>query len=360
MKAFKINNRKSSFQRGSSLYEYGIILAILAIALIPVYFLLGQNIIKSLDDFRIGLAKQYSPYDSSTNTSNTDTNNTQPETIPVIKSQTPLSECKDSNCTISFGDFVLQGVPKNLADYVDTNGAAGGTKILSDMFEQIADQLEQQGDAEGSKMYRDLANLGHFTGDLQAKTESAAVSCGTDIACFNNVYKNLGPKDVSLPSNVSGILTNYSNPYFTNNFAFNQADLGTARWDQIKAGMGINTAAFATWKTMYSSYAMLDLYDQIISNSKFSDSLKNVTKELYFNIDQIGYQRSYAAAKLYSSSTYPSKFDPFTGGSGVMPPCTISGTLDDITHPKTSIGTDLSSSLVCVAGKNKTDGTACK
>lgn len=58
----------------------------------------------------------------------------------------PVTKCIANNCSIDFGDFVLNNVPDNFASTVETNGNAGGTEELLSMLEQFVMQMEADPD----------------------------------------------------------------------------------------------------------------------------------------------------------------------------------------------------------------------
>jgi len=296
---------------------------------------------------------------------NTDGTQTNTDTS---SSSASTASCSSNSCSIDLGDVSLTGVPQNLAKYVETTGSSAGTQKIMQLFEQIATQLESQGDVEGSKLYRDLANLGYFNATIQLKSEEMAKSCSSSsldsIGCLQNKLKQTASYD--LPSSVSGILTNYNSSSTTVvDFSNKSTDLGLAKYTELK-----NPSSFNSLKTEYPAYAMLDIYNQIMSNSSFSSSLKNVTKELYKNINSVSFQRAYALAdystysssNMFNTTAFYTQYDPFTGSvlNANTVSRSISSTLTEILKPKTSTNTNLSSTLVCVSGDNTSDGSTCK
>jgi len=269
--------------------------------------------------------------------------------------------CLNNYCNINFGDFTLQGVPANLSSLVETCGTASSTNTLFNLFDQISEQLATNGDQEGAKLYKDLANLGYYTASIQLKAEDVANSCTINgVADQNCFFKGISQStNFALPSNISSLLPSfgYSNASPLS-FGIDIADLGKAKYKQIT-----EPNYFYTARNISPAYAMLNIYDQIMNNSNFSDSLKNVTTELYKNIGDMAYQREVAligaATNGYTGNKIPPQYNPISGELISTPTNSFAGDFKSITHPKTSTNTKLSSTLVCVAGKNKSDTNSC-
>lgn len=278
----------------------------------------------------------------------------------------PVQQCSNNNCALDFGEFILTGVPEGFGELVQTTGSSGGIESIFSLMDQIAAQLEQNGDTEGAKEYRDLANLGHFQADLTKEVEELVKSN------YCSVYYN-----------ASGCFKSLSNKEFlyTSATPDSIAEYLPDRPSTIGGWMGITAESlysvpakalyeklspdsttynkYAANKTRYPAYAMVDLFNSIMNNDKYSDTLKGVTTKLYQNSNDLLFNNSVVVLSAAGYTNSLPKYDPITGNSlGTVSDYTAS--FNEIIAPKTSLNTDIKSALVCVIGKNHDNGSECK
>ena len=145
--------------KGVSLAEYGIIIALVALSLLPIYFLLGQNIIDYL--------KNYSNAVTDINTSLDE--NTDPTKVSILSETVkagdlngtpadPVMSCANNICAIDYGSIVLNGIPANFGEIVETTGTAGGTEEIIALLEQVAEQKSEDPKTTEQELI-DLQNL---------------------------------------------------------------------------------------------------------------------------------------------------------------------------------------------------------
>lgn len=120
----------------------------------------------------------------------------------------PAKECIGGNCTVDFGDYILEGIPENYSEYVEANGNSGGTDKLASLAAMLAQQLEDEGlPAEGG-LVQEFSDLLDFMGQIQGKVEANAQMCLTNATpdCFKN---SMGSTLMPLPESLKNVLTNY-------------------------------------------------------------------------------------------------------------------------------------------------------
>lgn len=168
--------------KGASLAQYAIIIALIAIVLVPVFYLFGQNIISSFTGLQQGLSEQETPSintastTSSTTTSSTTTPTTTstPSTITDASPANPVKECSGGLCTIDFGDYVLSGIPEDINDFVQSTGSSGTSKTLLKALESIianSDSIQTNADID---LLKKIAKQGHDIADNQKEVEVRA------------------------------------------------------------------------------------------------------------------------------------------------------------------------------------------
>lgn len=336
--------------KGQNLFEFVLIIALVAIAGLLAYSLLGQNI-NDMFNKSHGEYKKFKPFDWGQ--SNTQaTNNTGGSTGPIKGTpENPVKTCTGNICSLDMGPFTLNGIPADFSDFVQSNGSSGGVNQLASIMEQLADQLEQQGDSAGAQEFRDLANLTHFTAANQKKAEAEAEKCKTSadpnciISVLNSNFNN------TIPPELASIIPNYNqNDLLRYNFT---TDLGYAR--DFKTS---NPGLFATWEKKNPNLAMIDKFDTIMNNSNFSDQLKGITQELVLSVNDLMLGMNHRTG----GEDCPTITNPVTGVQETYtkkPDSAEMYSLSDITNPQTSVNTNLDGSLICASGWNKDTGFTC-
>lgn len=170
----------SRSNRGNVLAQYGIVIALVSIAIIPVFFLFGKTIVSQFTAFYNGLSADYTET-SDANTGNTggnsgntgnngNTGNTgggNNQTGP--SQQNPVVSCSGSSCEIDFGDYVLEGIPGDFKNYVNSTGSSGGTESLMTVLDEIIANADLPDDQKN--LLQELSNAGHNLSDMQERIE---------------------------------------------------------------------------------------------------------------------------------------------------------------------------------------------
>lgn len=128
---------------GNVLAEYGIIAVLVAIVAIPAVISLSQTVVGNLQTYLNAFAS------NTTNVRNNAYLNShfdhQEKVQKVIENSLASTDftkdCNGSSCTISVGNYVLEGIPENFNAFVETSGASGGTDKIVSLLNQISDQL---------------------------------------------------------------------------------------------------------------------------------------------------------------------------------------------------------------------------
>lgn len=365
--------------KGQNLIEFLLILAVVAIASIFAFTLLGGNIdtlfnkISGLYTSSLNNNQNAATNDSSGQNNLSGLNQLVPGSLGGTTSN-PVSQCDNGACTIDYGEFLLNGVPENFGELVQTTGASGGTESLLSLINQIADQLEQNGNTDGAKEYRQLANLGHFIAEVQEINENLVNSCSGQTGnaiytCFGNARSQ--PSNMTLSPDVAELLPYYSPNTSLKSLTY-ETEIGLARNAKTTHISGF---APSIDPGASPAAAFVNIFDNIMANPEYSDAMKGVTSELYNNIGNLSKKHtgySYISDKfsdyiIANNITNPNKsisqtipdYDPITGASNGDIPFSSSGSVQTLLHPPTSLGTNLNSTLICAAGWNQDTGSNC-
>lgn len=134
-------NRKTT---GASLTQYAIIIALIALLVVPGFFLIGTNITGSFENLYNGLLGN----SRNSSESISDNKSITPDKIvdydQVFKDEKTnvSSKCSGDFCTLEVGDIILKDVPVNIADIIETGGSSAATDKLASLIEQIAEQAK--------------------------------------------------------------------------------------------------------------------------------------------------------------------------------------------------------------------------
>lgn len=162
---------------GNAIAQYGIIILLVAVAVIPAFFLLGSTITKELAKMGIGLAEGQ----STTNGSNTDNTGGTSASDPVVieagslggTPSNPIMNCTGNFCSIDYGNYVLNGIPEDFNNYIESSGASGGVDLLAGMLDQILANSTFE-DPQTQSMLENLANSGHNIAEVMGRLETTA------------------------------------------------------------------------------------------------------------------------------------------------------------------------------------------
>lgn len=343
--------------KGSSLAQYAIIIALIAIAVVPAFFLIGDTIFSSFTNFYNLL---------SGGKTNTNVVSSAPETPPT-KTETgqkagslggtndaPVKECSNGSCVIDYGDFLLQGVPDNFSDFVKSSGSSGGTENILSLFDQMIAQTQDSLPAESINKLQELADLGHILAGFEKYVEDIASSCSGKTyanSCFHNIITEPSSykPDPALLSQFPGL--DFSGTIGT--VSVHSGRIGGAMHDYLQV-----PEVFNERKDIELGFAIVERYNQVMQDPSLTNTQKDVVKQLYSQIAILGEEID---AKLWGVSGINEQIiinDPITG-IGVMTDVTTFNT-EDITNPQSSRITDLDSALICATGKKEDTGTDCK
>lgn len=345
--------------KGQNITEFAIIVSLVVIVCIVILTLLGGQINK-LFDLSWMKVENFKPfgvsYDKNTGKALT--------TGPLGGTpQQPVAKCNAGSCDIDYGDMVLTGIPENFGSFVESSGTSGGTEKLISLLEQIATDLENKGDSAGAQEFRDLANLSHFSAQMQRDIDQKAESCastGNPMGCMQSYLVSQSAAS-SVPANISSLIPGfYTGEYLCNVSAF--ASLGYQR-----NGAEVRWPNSGYENRSTQNAASIKILDRILDapDTKYSQNLKNITTALMQNIDNLavrqqGMVSGIEAPHNFAANEFSKQYDIITGQPTGSITYTTPAQLEDLYHPSTAQGTDLTSILTCVAGKNFDSGRACK
>lgn len=286
--------------KGNVLSQYGIIIGLIALAIIPASFFLGKNIVQQLAYLGDGLSGgSTTEANSSATPSITPTGNgTITNTSDVKKN------CSGNTCSITIGDFEFTKVPDNFGEFIETAGASGGTDVLVELLKQIAESPAIT--AQESDILKKLANKGHDLAEIEEIIEVQAKLI---------IDENLTP-DKKFEDNGEELKQKMN--------AFN------LQYAQVSHLISANPDARALVDVLVNQIGGLatdmSLAHQVAINSCVTEG---------------------------SCST-----DVLTGATVETEPYTNS--MGDIITPEAASVTDLDSSLICATGDGSDTGTECK
>ncbi|MEW5820363.1 MAG: hypothetical protein AB1782_09245 [Cyanobacteriota bacterium] len=327
------------YNRGNALSQYSIIIALIALTLVPVFFFTGNYIFKNFEIFS-NLLKGNQTETKALITQNindspeiSESNNTsehQPQINNVNNKEltgdkilsdqlggnldSPVIKCSNRNCSIDYGDFVLNGIPEDFGSFVEASGTSGGTEKLAAILEQIAVQLEQKGDTAGSKDFRDLANTLHIVARIDKSIESdLSERIKTGGSIFYPPQVKFNESDIKMLEKIYPDWK-YSNTKESTDIIF-----------EIIGDGPLDTVGNITYIT------------NRIEQGTYSANMKAIMNYCYDN----AYKLNYNTTKILSESV----------------------TLEDANnfiHPKPSEGTHSNASIICVTGNNKDNSHYCR
>lgn len=336
---------KIPINKGSSLVQYAIIIALIALALVPVFYMFGHNIISSFNELHQGLSGQEAPLSKNPGPVNTATQSSLKGT-----SENPVKNCVDGVCSIDFGNYILTGIPENFDMFIQTQGTSGGTDKIAELIEQLANQLTNDGKIEEGKEIMRLATLGHNLALLQNYAESIVVDCNKNKACIKAEFNSPMTEPDGYNDSVSPFLNNVTYQELSESLF----DIGRARYEITSK----NEAYESSLSNNRLAYVIVDQFDTIINNPSIDDSVKGVIKELYWDIGTVSEDFDNNLGFLYINNSGPAEhFDPLTGklthvSSGSDP-------FTDFENYSASKITHFDSSLICASGKGTDTGVEC-
>lgn len=271
----------------------------------------------------------------------------------------PAIECKDNECNIDFGDYVLKGLPGDFNEYVQNTGASGGTDKLASLLDQIAAALEAEGNKEGSLEVKKLASYSHNMATIEKSLETFVQGCNYDKACIQKQYKPTEEPPV--------IDASFPKPQGLDERFYKFPEDATFHDAVYSVSVGNMMNLYNTWQEAYDIHKdqgrlTAPFVEQLIgiqNSSYLDDKTKSIVEELAWQIGVIGedFQNQMAHISLGSSDTGQGFADPLVGGSTIIE--TPSDPVDEMKNYKASKITNIDAALMCAAGRNRDSGKYC-
>lgn len=167
--------------KGNALTQYAIVLALLAVVLVPSFFMIGGTITQNFVDFYETLSgKKYA-------------HNTQSAQQTANSQDGNVSEgvninCNGNDCEISINEAITLDISGDLSEIIETSGAAGATDHLASALSQLADQAESLNVSEEDKrLIYQLADQAKVLSQYEQNAEQYSKDITTIIdACISN------------------------------------------------------------------------------------------------------------------------------------------------------------------------------
>lgn len=348
-------------KQGASLYQYMIVISLVILSVVPIYLLLGENIIDALSKHLSFL------------TTNNEIMASNRPLGPRIEAGSikagglggnkndPKSECSGEICAIDFGDFILNGVPENLGDFIETAGTSGGTHELADILEQLSEQMVDNDLSDGNSVedFKLIANLGHFSANIQEAGELAAKNCTTVAdpkTCFNSASNDFIPTDITASEEIQKLLPRWPTP--TKNTGYS-ADSYSGMLGKLDLGWATQGYGYPD---LYPSIQIMKAYDRIMAADEtdgVTTEMKEISTAMIKQIDTLNDNLKNVYFKVEERPGQWQNTDPITKrkkwerGTG-------NGNLEEVVNPKTSKEVDLRSIIFCATGRKNYDGSSCR
>lgn len=303
--------------KGSALTQYAIVLAVLTVALVPIFYTFGHTIVEHFTYFYETLkgddAQTFASNNNSGNTNNNNTNTTNntssqgdDDTFSGPSQEDPQVSCSGDSCIIDFGDYALEGLPSDLGDYISSTGTSGGTESLAAVLEELAEKADV--DQQTKDLIKMLAELGHEMSYMQEQTEKAAnevsISGSNTLLWDPEVFVEIKPGEGIIADNFTDVYnsvkTNFTNP-------------DNIQDENVKAIVEV-------------------LADEIIAmNTDFVSQCETINQQIEeFDKSNTSNQQDFNNMGLYY-----------------------------LLHPSTSERTDVDSTIICKTGKGHDTGDSC-
>lgn len=308
---------------GNAIAQYGIIIILVAIAVLGTATMLGKNILKELTFFNNSMAKNNSNIMRNKNLSVYNDNvATQSVTAGELggTADSPVRSCDGDLCSIDYGDFVLNGIPADFQEFVKTAGNSGGTDSVLAVFDSMIEQLEDSADPADIALLKELSNYGHNISATEAKMEGAAAYLISDTTQTSDLYAQSG--------NISNYLTDLKDENNIGGFESKLQEIV----DKYSGSTNPKDAQILALTSALSGQIM-DLSDQITQNSTtFVDYADSILE----GVDVTG-----------------------MGGEVIGEDTGIAEKVNEITNPNSSEITNLDSAIICKTGNAEDLGSEC-
>jgi Flp pilus assembly pilin Flp len=305
-------------KHGSNISQYAIIIALIALALTPIFFLLGQNVTNFFSSFSAGMSGD-----------TTLPAFTIPANAPQINAgdqsgtpDNPVKNCDNGYCSIDYGTFALNGIPENFSEVVQTSGTSGGTEQLVSLIEQIASQLASEGKKDDAVEIQKLANLGHDVAIFEKAFENLAETCDYEPSCLNTYYDKPFPR----PDNLNNVDNYYKETTYYD--ILHSTDLINA-YKYYTTGAGQEK-----WYKDNVSSSFIQQYQTVMKEDSISEPVRGVLEQLVLSIAETG-------------QGFHMALDDNTSAEAIQ-----NYNASQVTH--------IDSALICGAGWKEDTGTSCQ
>lgn len=334
--------------RGQNLTEFAIIMALVVIVCVAILTVFGDTI-KNLISGSKTKVENFKPFNVTYNKDTGRRTITKGELGGTVAN--PVTQCNQGLCDVDYGDFVLNGIPENFGSFVESSGTSGGTETLISALEEIADQMEAT-NGPGAAKLRALANYGHIISDIQKAAETKAKACGTDTNCLKSWVQSKSDTTYTLPSQYQSLLPDFD--LGGNNR--NVADLLCYTYI-AQARVGYPPDAPVADQSYPGSAAIL-AYDNIKDDTSIPQSIRDITKELYSNLNNLSMNLYGLASASVNPAVELGGIDPFTGAFGTTKTYPLTNPTS-LVNPKIGAQTNVTSAVICATGRNKDNGYKC-
>lgn len=335
---------------GSSILEYSIIIALVAICLLPPLIGLGSNIINNFSELLSFLSDNNAAV--SQTLANRESATIQDSKIIVNNPSSKTLQSSPPLLSIDLGSYNLEGVPSDFNSFVETAGAAGGTEKLAQLLLQLAAQAQADGQTQLAEDIRRLANTGFTIAKVQNQIEKEITACNRNETCLDALLDG----NASLPMDVD-----YLDVLPEENQTFKQSlyvgALGSVRYclentTNPSCTMYNNNPNMAAVKYVQT-------LDKIKEDSTISPNIKGLINELSWDIGVLGEDFANNAFFITGGETNwfhdPIKVeetDPITVTN-------FSTALNMYESYNASKITNFDSALICASGKYNVENQAC-
>lgn len=289
-------------ESGNALAQYGIILGLIAIALIPIFFIFGKTITDNFTSFQSYLSE--SEISNSNITGNN--NNNSPSSSSIT--------CENGTCEITLSNGVTLNTPENFNDFIETSGSSGGVGEFAKIIDQLIAQMKPGDDSlcnsasesactKDLKPFSDLIKLQadnyKFIEDIAKQGDKASFQ-----AASNKSFNNLG---YTPPAELANVLPNADYDYYISSILNERNHIGYS-------GKLNDPGAEPNSDNCLGS-ALIDQYDVIMESNAYNKNVKDIVSEIISGMSQMSTNmEALAQAAKNSENTGTAKsFNPFTG-----------------------------------------------
>ena len=248
----------------------------------------------------------------------------------------PVDKCEKGICSIDYGDFILNNIPENFNDFVQTSGTAGSVDRLSSYLNKLSKDMSDAGHFDLADEIQTLAIMGHNIALIMYEFEKIYNTCSGNTLCIDSYNAQIFPMPAGYDDSVMPFPENMTYQDLLDSGAFGSAINGS------------NTSPLAE--------AFVTQLNTIMNNSSVKNEVKGVVQELSWNIGTIG-QDFYSNYNSVLGNTV-SYYDPVTGQ--VSTPSLVSGDpVEDFVNYSASNITHFNSAMICSVSFGTAEATTC-